>query len=99
MLYMSRYSTYSDKRKKQINEGVKRRRKKIKTDLINHMGGKCSVCGYNKCHAALEFHHLDPTQKEFSPSTNSKSWDKILVEAEKCILVCANCHREIHNGL
>ena len=96
---MSDYSKLSEKRKAQIRQGVKTRRQKIKRDLIEHMGGKCSVCGYNKCLAALEFHHLDPTQKEFAPSTNSKSWDKILVEAEKCILVCANCHRELHNPL
>jgi hypothetical protein len=63
-------------------------------------GGKCSICGYNKCMQALEFHHLDPNQKDIGVSTNlSTNFDKLKKEVEKCILVCANCHREIHSGL
>lgn len=53
--------------------------------------------GYDKCVQALEFHHLDPNEKEFSLTTsNTRSIQKLLEEAQKCILVCANCHREIH---
>ena len=80
-------------------EAVKRRRRKIRRDLIEMFGGKCSKCGYNKCEAALEFHHLDPNEKDFPVATNSKSWKLIVEEAKKCILVCSNCHREIHNAL
>lgn len=60
----------------------------------------CCLCGYNKCKKALEFHHLDPSKKEYKISdlkTHSK--DKILLELSKCVLVCANCHREIHEGM
>ena len=50
---------------------------------------------------ALEFHHLDPSQKDFGISSKgyTRSWDKVKEELDKCILVCSNCHREIHSGL
>ena len=51
---------------------------------------------YDKCMSALEFHHLDPKEKDFSISTNIKSLDLIKKELDKCILLCANCHREEH---
>lgn len=62
-------------------------------------GGKCIICGYNKCMHALEFHHLDPDQKEGIVSNSNGTVEKSLIEAEKCILVCSNCHREIHAGV
>ncbi len=62
------------------------------------MGGKCICCGYNRCIQALELHHLNPEEKEISLSNYSIGWDKVVKELEKCILVCSNCHREIHEG-
>lgn len=62
-------------------------------------GNKCSICGYNKCTAALDFHHVDPSTKD--PNfKRSRGWsrDRLLQELKRCILVCANCHREIHFG-
>ena len=81
-------------------ETTQKRRDKLKQMSIDYKGGSCSMCGYSKCVAALEFHHLDPTQKEFGIGANghTKAWDKIKDELDKCILVCANCHREIHYG-
>ncbi len=76
---------------------VKNYRKKIKQRAIEFLGSKCSICSYNKCIEALEFHHIDPTQKEFSISGKSISWSKIEKELKKCILVCCRCHREIHS--
>lgn len=70
-----------------------------KQKIIKIMGGKCACCGYNKCIQALELHHLNPEEKELSISNYSLGWDKIVKELEKCILVCSNCHREIHYGL
>lgn len=71
-----------------------------KERLIQVSGGKCCICGYNKCISALEFHHINPEEKEFTVSKNAHiAFDKALVEIRKCILVCANCHREIHAGL
>ena len=71
-------------------------RKRTKLKLIEYKGGKCEICGYNKCIAALEFHHLDPNEKDFTISGSSKSFEHLKEEVDKCILVCANCHRELH---
>lgn len=82
-------------------EIIKTYRQKRKSDLVYIMGGKCQICGYNKCEAALEFHHCDPNEKEFGLSSgNCRSLEKDLREARKCILLCANCHREVeYNNL
>ena len=79
---------------------AKKNEKRNKEKAIEYKGGKCEKCGYDKCNSALEFHHLDPTKKDFSPSANmNMAWNKIQNEIDKCILVCANCHREIHEKL
>lgn len=82
-------------------EAVSHRRRKVKKQLIEIFGGKCEICGYNKYQGALEFHHVDPTKKEFGISARglSKAFDKMLNEAKKCILVCSNCHMEIENNI
>ena len=78
---------------------VSKRRWKTKLELIEMMGGKCQMCGYDKHPAALQFHHLDPSKKEFTLNANVLLKKKlfILTELEKCILVCANCHASIHS--
>ena len=74
----------------------KRRRNKI--DLVKYKGGKCVKCGYDKCIDALEFHHIDNEDKDFGISSgDTKSLETLKKEVDKCILVCANCHREIHS--
>lgn len=73
------------------------RRDKRKEQIVQVMGGKCQLCGYDKCFSALELHHLLPSEKEFSfAKQKNKAWEDIQDELKKCILVCANCHREIH---
>ena len=73
-------------------------RKEQKKLLVEANGGKCSRCGYARCLTALEFHH--PNQdKENDVSSLGHSLDKAIKESQKCSLVCANCHREIHEGL
>lgn len=62
-------------------------------------GGTCVHCGYNKCLAALEFHHVDPTQKDFTISNDRFHLQDALKETQKCILLCSNCHKELHAGL
>lgn len=71
----------------------------IKKWALEYAGNKCSICGYDKCKEALDFHHLDSTQKEFNLSDRNLilDWTLIKKELDKCILVCANCHREIHS--
>lgn len=81
------------------SEAVQKKREKIKEELINYKGGKCEICGYNKCIAALEFHHKNPEEKEFGIGQKgyTRSLFKNKQEVDKCILVCANCHRELHS--
>lgn len=74
-------------------------KKIIKKWSLDYKGGKCEKCGYNKSILALEFHHLDPKEKEFSISDIKLDWENIKKELDKCILVCANCHREIHEKI
>jgi len=68
---------------------------------VEYKGGKCESCGYNKCIDALDFHHVNEKEKEFglSQSGLTRSWERTKKESDKCVLVCANCHREIHAGL
>lgn len=83
------------------SDRVKAWRKATKKRIIDAMGGKCQCCGYNTCHEALELHHVDPTQKEFSFGgirANPKAWETIVIELRKSVLLCAICHREIHAG-
>lgn len=73
----------------------------LKQGCVDYKGGCCQVCGYNKCLAALDFHHLDPTEKDFTVARkklNIKD-DKMRAELDKCVLLCANCHREEHRLL
>lgn len=79
-----------------IIEFVKRR----KENLIKVFGSKCCLCGFDKWQSALEFHHINPEEKEFGLTTNSttKAIKKQLEEMKKCILVCSNCHRGIHSN-
>ena len=74
----------------------RRRRKEL---LVQVLGSRCSLCGYDKCIGALEFHHINPEDKMFQLSSgNCHSLEKDLEEAKKCLLVCATCHREIHTS-
>ena len=83
------------------SEAVQRRREKLKLKAVAYKGGECCKCGYKKCVAALDFHHTDGGKKEFGISTQgyTRSWEKLRAELDKCILVCANCHREIHHNV
>jgi len=79
---------------------VNARRFEVKKKAVEYKGGKCHLCGYDRCTSALEFHHVDRSMKEFSFSGNhSVSWKRMKAELDKCICVCCLCHREIHAGL
>ena len=92
--------TYRDRAENNI-KAVAKRRKKLKVMAIDYKGGKCCICGYCKCNSALEFHHIGGEEKKFGLSVRglTRSWEKTKTELNKCILVCANCHREIHEGI
>ena len=55
----------------------------------------CSVCGYNEIPQALEFDHIDRSKKKFGMNKAWKyKWSTIMEELEKCVVLCANCHRK-----
>ena len=85
-------------RKKRNSQSVIEWRRRTKIKLIKYKGGKCEICGYNKCIDALEFHHKDPKQKDFNISKMGygRKFEILLKEVDKCNLLCSNCHREIH---
>lgn len=76
------------------------RRRFRSTRLKMEYGGKCLVCGYNRCLSALEFDHLFPkTKRKGGVSSTRRNYKKALLEAEKCVLLCCRCHRERHEGV
>lgn len=91
---------YAD-RAEYLRKAVSERRKKLREMAREYKGGKCTLCGYSKCARALSFHHLDPRKKDFGLSAKglTRSWDKIKKELDKCMLLCANCHMEVHEGV
>jgi len=78
-------------------------RRHTKERLIDGFGGECCCCGYDKYYGSLSFHHRKKKKKEISISrmlaNNICSWEKIIKEIKKCVLVCSNCHGEIHGGI
>jgi hypothetical protein len=70
-------------------------RQQVKVKLVEYFGSKCLDCKYEGPPFMFDFDHRDPSKKEFSISAKgcTRSFDKLLAEASKCDLVCANCHR------
>ena len=85
---------------KQVGIKDKLRKRRKKQELVNLCGGKCSTCGYHKNYASLAFHHINPSTKSFNINQlnmNKYPWKRILKEVKKCILLCHNCHYELHH--
>lgn len=82
-------------------EQVARKRRALKATLVTEAGGCCQLCGYDRCAAALEFHHLDPMQKRIGISAGGLSLSIRVLRAEtaKCVLLCSNCHAEVESGV
>ena len=92
--------TYKDRRE-YLAKATNLRRRRLKISMMEYKGNKCQLSGYSKYHGALDFHHIDPSEKSFNLSMDQlyRSWELITKELDKCVLVCSNCHREIHAGL
>jgi hypothetical protein len=85
--------------KRCVGEAVTRRHRKVRAILLTEAGGRCAVCGYDRCATNLHFHHVDRAEKAFNVNMSSgKSLSAYRTEARKCVLVCANCHGEIEAG-
>ena len=96
------YKTYVYICGKCQNEKTKKSLANVKSEMIKYKGSKCQICGYDKCDSALEFHHIDPKQKDSSITNMIQTrveLNILIKEVDKCILICANCHRELHKGL
>lgn len=83
--------------KDKYNQKTKERSRALKQKCVEYKGGCCINCGFNKYLSALDFHHIDRSEKDFM-ITQTTNWDKIRIELDKCILLCSNCHRALHSG-
>jgi transcription elongation factor Elf1 len=92
--------TYAD-RAEYLKKAVAKRRRKLREMVVAYKGGKCVLCGYHKYVGAFALHHIDGNQKEFGLSARglTRSWKRVKSEADKCVLVCMNCHQELHGGV
>jgi hypothetical protein len=83
------------------SDAVARRRRKVRAILVEEAGGRCCVCGYDRCMAALAFHHVDPASKtlEMNAKGVALAIETLPEEAKKCVLLCANCHAEVENDV
>jgi transposase len=83
------------------SEAVTKHRRRAKAVLVAEAGGRCALCGYERYFGALAFHHLDPVQKRLHVSAygNGLALDVLRAEAQKCVLLCANCHAEVEGGV
>jgi orotate phosphoribosyltransferase-like protein len=96
---VKKYITVKNKKKVSKSEAVIDWRRRTKVKLVEYKGGKCQICDYNKSINALQFHHLNPNEKDFTISGKSLSFERLKNEVDKCVLVCSNCHSEIHEGI
>jgi transposase len=82
-------------------ERVTDRRRRVKEILVSEAGGHCQLCGYDRYLGALQFHHVDPSQKAFGLGLRgiTRSLDRCREEAAKCALLCGNCHAEVEAGV
>ena len=84
-----------------LKKAVQKRRHQIREMALEYKGKKCAICGYNEYIQALEFHYLIDDDKDFGISAKgyTRSWKQVRSELDKCVLLCANCHREVHEGI
>lgn len=95
---IARPKTSQEERRARSKRAVVEWRRRTKERAVEYKGGSCQECGYDRSVAAMQFHHRDPSQKDFSiaASGNCRAWSKIATELDKCDLLCGNCHAEHH---
>lgn len=94
--WLNRHPELRDRRKRIMRQ----QRNEFIESLERAMGGACQRCGYSECFAALDFHHVDSQEKDALVSTlaSRRKWNEAEREADKCVLLCGNCHREYEHG-
>lgn len=98
--FCSRYCKHSNPNRLKIAYQQQKDRATVrKIKLVQYKGGTCNKCGYNKNLASLTFHHRNPKEKSFTIGKNCSqySWERLVKEADKCSLMCFNCHIELHH--
>jgi hypothetical protein len=78
---------------------LKIRRQKYKSSVINFISGGCQICSYSRCFRNIFFHHLKDKKFPLDERHFQYAFKTILIEIRKCVIVCHNCHGEIHDGL
>lgn len=99
--FLNNFYKLPDKGSKKGNvpkEYYQTKRYRIKKEMVEYKGGECEMCGYQKSLRALQFHHKDPSKKDFNIGGITAMNENVKKELDKCILVCANCHSEIHDN-
>lgn len=97
--YMEKYRVLNKERAKEQSKGkTRKRRKENKIRAVNYLGGECERCGLTSpYYSVFDFHHRNPEEKEADPGTLlHRSWEVVFNEINKCMLLCANCHRIVH---
>jgi len=95
---------YAAQRKDENNAKYRKRRQMLKQMSVDYLGGSCAACGFCEHISALEFHHVDPGQKEIGISVlldekrKKRNIEEIKSELDKCIVLCRNCHARLHWG-
>ena len=86
--------------KRCVGEAVRRRKRRVRVTLVEAAGGRCAICGYDRCIYNLHFHHVEPARKRLALSSDrGASLAAFVAELEKCVLLCANCHGEVEAGM
>ena len=96
--FMKNGKSRNHTRCKKCHSGFSSKRfRKLKIEFVEYKGGKCEKCGYNECVGALDFHHIDPEKKDAEwKRFKGRSLNSVKAELDKCMLLCANCHRAMH---
>ncbi len=89
----------SEEKRQRQNIRLQDFRRNLKKTLVEYKGGCCEKCGYDKCVRALQFHHKNPNEKEFTISYVTNSLKRMMKEVDKCMLLCANCHAEVEDNI
>ena len=83
-----------------LNKITVQKQRETKQKCVDYKGGKCVICGYDNYIGALDFHHLEPGEKDFCISrVKNRKFEDIKKELDKCVLLCSTCHREVEGGV